>query len=112
MAAAPRGPSRNNLRRFRLAIARAFLKNAPILVLDESTSSLDALSEQQLYQALERLAVGRTTLVIAHRLSTVLKADRIVVLDHGRVVQEGRHEELVQSATGPYFTLFHTHLAI
>ncbi len=75
--------------RQRLSIARAFLKNAPIVLLDEPTSALDAESEQVIQQALRELAKGRTTLVIAHRLSTVLRADRIVVVDAGRVVEEG-----------------------
>ena len=83
--------------RQRLSVARAILKNAPILILDEPTSSLDAISEEIVFAALKRLRGGRTTIVIAHRLSTVRDADRILVLDGGRIVAQGRHEELLTS---------------
>jgi subfamily B ATP-binding cassette protein MsbA len=81
--------------RQRLSIARALLKDPPILILDEATSSLDSESERLVQDALERLMVGRTSLVIAHRLSTIRKADRIVVLVDGMIVEQGTHEELL-----------------
>src|SRR5262249_2632078 len=84
--------------RQRLNIARAVLKNAPILILDEPTSSLDAISEEIVFAAIKSLRAGRTTIVIAHRLSTVRDADRILVLDGGRIVAQGRHEELLASS--------------
>ena len=80
----------------RIAIARAILRDAPVLLLDEATSALDAESERAVQQAVEAMAANRTTLIIAHRLATVKKADRIIVLDQGRVVAEGRHEDLVR----------------
>lgn len=90
----------------RIAIARAFLKNAPILVLDESTSNLDAPSERLVHEALERLMEKRTTILIAHRMSTVVYADRILVFHQGEIVQEGSHEELLQLTGGQYHRLY------
>ena len=79
-----------------MAIARAILRNPPVLVLDEATSSLDTQTERAVQEELERLAEGRTTITIAHRLSTVRDADQIVVLDHGAIVETGTYEELLQ----------------
>jgi ABC-type multidrug transport system fused ATPase/permease subunit len=91
--------------RQRLAIARALLKNAPILILDEATSALDSESERLVQQALATLMMNRTSFVIAHRLSTVRRADAIIVLDRGRVVEVGKHDELIARPNGTYARL-------
>jgi ATP-binding cassette, subfamily B, bacterial MsbA len=96
--------------RQRLAIARALLKDAPLLILDEATSALDSESERQVQAALDVLMRGRTTLVIAHRLSTIERADRIVVLDRGRIVESGQHAELL-AAGRTYAKLYRTQYA-
>ncbi|MFQ6018884.1 MAG: ABC transporter ATP-binding protein [Kiloniellaceae bacterium] len=101
----PRGTKLSGGQRQRIAIARAMLKNAPILLLDEATSSLDSESERQVQDALEQLMAGRTTLVIAHRLSTVVRADIIFVVETGRVAEFGSHAELL-ARPGPYARLY------
>jgi ATP-binding cassette subfamily B protein len=105
----PRGTKLSGGQRQRLAIARAILADPRILLLDEATSALDAESERLVNEALERLMRGRTSLVIAHRLSTVRHADRILVFNHGRIVESGSHEELIESG-GTYRFLVETQL--
>lgn len=104
-----RGMQLSGGQRQRIAIARALLKNAPVLILDEATSHLDAVNERQVRQALETLMAGRTTVVIAHRLSTIRDADRIVVLDNGHAVEQGNHHDLLASH-GLYSQLVATQL--
>src|SRR5207248_5531119 len=91
--------------RQRICVARAFIRNAPILILDEPTSSIDSKTEQVILDALDRLMVGRTSLMIAHRLSTVRKADLIVVVNDGEVVEQGAHGDLV--ALGGLYAQLH-----
>ena len=89
-----------------MAIARAIPKNAPILILDEATSSLDSQSEILIQDALKKLIQGKTTIVIAHRLSTIREMDRIIVLDKGKIVEDGTHEELIKNEKGIYKKLW------
>jgi subfamily B ATP-binding cassette protein MsbA len=105
-----RGQRLSGGQRQRIAIARALLKNAPILVLDEATSALDAESEQLVQEALTNLMMNRTSFVIAHRLSTIRRADAIIVLERGRIVEVGRHEDLVTRPDGTYATLYQMQL--
>jgi len=100
-----RGVKLSGGQRQRLAIARVFLKDPAVVVLDEATSSLDSESEELVEQALEELLQGRTTLIIAHRLSTVLRADRVAVIDRGRIVEEGGHVALL-AQDGIYAKLY------
>jgi ATP-binding cassette subfamily B protein len=92
--------------RQRVAIARAILKNAPILILDEATSSLDSHSELLIQDALETLMAGKTTIVIAHRLSTIQKMDRIIVVDNGKIIEQGSHSELLSQGGSLYKKLW------
>ncbi|WP_042301097.1 ABC transporter ATP-binding protein [Paraburkholderia kururiensis] len=101
-----RGVKLSGGERQRVAIARAFLADAPVLIFDEATSSLDSESEALIQEAMERLMVGRTTIVVAHRLSTVRALDRLLVLERGRVVEEGSHDALIRVASGVYRRLF------
>ncbi len=105
-----RGVKLSGGERQRVAIARAILARTPILVLDEATSSLDSVSELYIREAIERLSAGRTTLVVAHRLSTIQRLDRILVFDAGRIVEDGAHEELMRKPGGIYRRLLETQI--
>ena len=89
-----------------MAIARAILRNAPILVLDEATSSLDSESEHLIQEALEELMADKTVLMVAHRLSTIRRADRIIVIESGQIAEEGNHDELANTEGGIYAKLW------
>jgi len=101
-----RGVKLSGGQRQRIAIARAILKNAPILVLDEATSSLDSVSEKYIQKSLEALMKGRTVLVIAHRLSTIAHMDRVLVLEDGKIIEDGNHNTLLENEEGLYTKLW------
>jgi len=100
-----RGAKLSGGERQRISVARAFLKDAPILILDEPTSSIDSKTEAVILDALDRLMDGRTTFMVAHRLSTIRDADQILVMNHGRIVERGTHDELLKQH-GLYFQLY------
>ena len=97
--------------RQRIAIARALLKNAPILLLDEATSALDAESEASIQKSLTTLSENKTTLIIAHRLSTVMNADKIIVIENGHVVEQGNHSDLIDKKS-VYYALYNSQFQI
>lgn len=101
-----RGVKLSGGERQRVAIARAFLADAPIVIFDEATSSLDTITEKRIQQAMDELMVGRTTLIVAHRLSTIRDVDRILVFDRGRIVEEGNHDALIDTPNGRYRALY------
>jgi subfamily B ATP-binding cassette protein MsbA len=105
-----RGVMLSGGQRQRVAVARAFLKGAPIVILDEATSALDAQSEAVVQRAIENLMKNKTVLIIAHRLSTVIHADRIVVIQDGRLAESGSHAELMSRPKGAYVSLYRAQL--
>ena len=107
-----RGQSLSGGERQRISIARAILDNPKILILDEATSSVDSETEKQIQEALDRLVTGRTTFAIAHRLSTLQAADRLVVLEKGKIVEQGTHADLVDKEGGMYAKLHKTQMEL
>jgi len=102
-----RGAKLSGGQKQRIAIARVFIKNPKILILDEATSALDSQSEKLIQEALDRLMIGRTTILIAHRLSTVVNSDEIVVMNKGKIIEKGSHIQLL-AQNGAYASLYHT----
>jgi ATP-binding cassette subfamily B protein len=100
-----RGVKLSGGERQRVAIARALISDRPVLVFDEATSSLDTANEHAIQEALKQAMTGRTTIIVAHRLSTIRHADRILVFDHGRIVQDGTHDQLAKQTGGLYARL-------
>ncbi|MEM9989406.1 MAG: ATP-binding cassette domain-containing protein, partial [Pseudomonadota bacterium] len=101
-----RGVKLSGGERQRVAIARAFIADAPIVIFDEATSSLDTITERLIQSAMKELMKGRTTIIVAHRLSTVKDVDRILVFDRGRIVEQGHHQELIRVDQGRYRALY------
>ena len=107
-----RGVKLSGGQRQRIAIARAILKNAPILILDEATSSLDSITEAYIQESISNAIAGKTVLAIAHRLSTLKDMDRIVVIDKGKIVAEGNHDKLLMDSDGLYYKIWHTQYSV
>jgi len=95
-----------------IAFLRAYVSNPSILILDEATSSIDTYSEELIQKATERITQGRTSIIIAHRLATIVNADKIIVMDKGQIVEEGTHQELVNKAQGYYKNLYDSQFAV